>query len=74
MRVYQLTIRVIDHDDVGAEGIKSVIENARYPNRCIRPEVASVLVRDIGEWSDDHPLNRRSTAEAEWGRLFSESQ
>ena len=28
--------------------------------------------RDAGEWHDDHPLNRRDTASAEWARLFGE--
>jgi hypothetical protein len=27
-------------------------------------------VKDIGEWSDDHPLNHNHTAETEYKRLF----
>ena len=57
MKVYKLEIMIIDHDNCGAEEIKDVIENARYPNRCIMPEVMSIKHADIGEWSDEHPLN-----------------
>lgn len=70
MKAYQLTVRVIDHDEIGPDDIKTVIENARYPNHCIHPEVAAISSRDIGEWTDDHPLNSRVKAEAEWERLF----
>jgi len=70
MKVMKLEVIVLDMDNLGAECVKEAIENARYPNRCISPEVKAIEVRDIGEWSDDHPLNRTSTAEAELRRLF----
>lgn len=70
MQVHKIEILVIDFDEVGAEGCKEVIENTRYPNRCISPEVKSIQTRDIGEWDDDHPLNHQNTAEAEYRRLF----
>ena len=62
-RVCKLEVYVIDHDDVG-DGIGDVIENARYPNRCINPHVLAVEWRDIGEWTDDHPLNQRGSGAA----------
>lgn len=70
MQVMKLVVTVIDFDGIGADGVKDAIENARYPNRCISPEVRSVEVRDIGEWSDDNPLNHRDKSEAEYIRLF----
>lgn len=70
MNVYRMEVFVIDHDNIGPEGVKNAIENARYPNHCIAPDVARVEARDIGEWRDDHPLNRRDTAAAEIARLF----
>lgn len=70
MQVMKLVVTVIDFDGIGADGVKQTIENARYPNRCISPEVRSVEVRDIGEWSDDNPLNHRDKSEAEYIRLF----
>ena len=70
MQVMKLVVTVIDFDGIGADGVKDAIENARYPNRCISPEVRSVEVRDIGEWSDDNPLNHPDKSEAEYIRLF----
>lgn len=70
MQVMRLVVTVIDFDGLGADGVKDAIENARCPNRCISPKVKAVEVRDIGEWTDDHPLNRTSTADAELRRLF----
>ncbi len=34
------------------------------------PKVVKVESRDIGEWSDDHPLNNRTTADAAYAKLF----
>jgi hypothetical protein len=70
MKVYKVEILIIDHDLLGSDSIKELIENTRYPNRCISPEVMSIEGRDIGEWSDDHPLNFVSQTEAEYKRLF----
>lgn len=70
MQVHKIEIMVIDFDKVGAKEIKEVIENTRYPNRCINPHVKSIQTVDIGEWDDDHPLNYRATADAEYQRLF----
>lgn len=70
MKTYIVTITIIDLDEIGAEEIKDVIENTRYPNRCISPYVFKIESADIGEWSYEHPLNDEKTAEAEWKRLF----
>ena len=70
MKAYKIEILVIDMDEIGEDEIKSVIENARYPNRCISPEVKNIQSVDIGEWHDEHPLNLRSKVDAEFARLF----
>jgi len=69
MKVYRIEVLVIDLDNVGEEGVKSVIENASYPNHCISPKVKHVETREV-EWSDDHPLNMRDTADAAYKALF----
>jgi hypothetical protein len=71
MKVYKLEVFVIDHEGVGGEEIASTLENTRYPNWCISPTVRCVQEADIGEWRDDHPLNRKDTMDAEYERLFS---
>ena len=70
MEIHKLVITVIDFDGLGADGVVDAIVNARYPNRCISLDVLSVESRDIGGWSDDHPLNKFDTAPAEIARLF----
>lgn len=70
MKAYKIELLIIDHDDVGEEAITELIVNARYPNRCISPDVKEVTAVDIGEWSDDHPLNKVDTCDDEYYALF----
>ena len=58
MKAYLLTVLVIDLDELGGDGITEVLENTKYPNYCIAPTVVSSKTADLGEWSDDHPLNK----------------
>ncbi len=76
VKVYQVEMRIIDcnqdisqYPDPEAE-LKAVIENTRYPNHCIHPDVMSIEARDAGAWNDDHPLNQSATADAEYRKLF----
>lgn len=71
MEVFKVVLRIMDFDKLGGFVITQTLENGRYPNHCISPEVVSIESRDIGEWSDDHPLNHGDTALAEFNRLFS---
>ncbi len=70
MKAYKVTLVIVDLDEVGEDEIHSALENTRYPNRCISPTVLGIEGRDIGEWSDDHPLNLPDTMLAELDRLF----
>lgn len=70
MKAYKLVVTVIDFDGLDSDGIKAAIESTRYPNDCIHPDVHSIEEADIGEWTDDHPLNNRTSAKAEYRRLF----
>lgn len=70
MKVHKIVLTVIDFDEVGADGVRDVLENTKYPNHCISPTVRSVETRDCGEWSDAHPLNHGGTTDAEIDRLF----
>lgn len=68
-KVHRVVLLIVDHDDMGASGVAQVIENARYPNRCVSPDVMEIETVQV-EWSDDHPLNLRDTRMAEYERLF----
>ena len=70
MKAYKLEILIIDHDELGEEGVVSAVEDTRYPNRCIMPDVKELECVDIGEWSDEHPLNLHVTSDDEYKRLF----
>ena len=70
MKAYKVEILVVDHDELGGEEIKEVLENTRYPNHCVAPTVMSIVEKDIGEWEDNHPLNKLDTMLVEYKRLF----
>ena len=72
MKAYKVEILVIDFDELGVDGIRDQLENARFPNHCMSPRVKCVIEKDIGEWDDSHPLNLRSTMDAEYNRLFNQ--
>lgn len=70
MKAYKVEILIIDFDELGSDGIKSEIENARYSNHCISPEVIEILEADIGDWNDDHILNKKDLKKEEYRKLF----
>lgn len=70
MKAYKLEVLVIDHDGIGGEEIRDVLENTRYPNRCISPDVKNIIEKDIGEWDDDHPLNLHSKQDQAYREIF----
>lgn len=72
MKAYKVELLIIDHDALGANEIATIIEETKYPNRCIFPTVMDMFEQDIGEWTDDHPLNNYSTMLQEYKRLFTD--
>jgi hypothetical protein len=73
MKVHRIELMVVDHDGLGIDEVVTVLENQKYPNWCIYPQVMATDTREI-EWSDGHPLNSKDKAEAEFRRLFDRSQ
>lgn len=70
MKVHKVTLYIVDFDQVGADDVKTLIENARYPNPCISPLVLDVKTAEIGEWDDSHPLNHSDKAAAAIKSIF----
>lgn len=70
MKVYKVELFIIDFDGVGKDDIIDMLENTNYPNRCISPEIKAIHEADIGHFTDDHPLNKSETCEAEYQKLF----
>jgi hypothetical protein len=70
--VYKIELMIVDFDRIGEDEIRLVLEEAHYPNRCISPNVVSIESREV-DWTDEHPLNKRSTWKAFFAGLFSSS-
>lgn len=69
MKAYKIELLVIDFEDVGSD-IPRMIEDQKYPNYCIAPTVMAVQEADIGEWNDDHPLNKRDKQKDYYDTVF----
>lgn len=69
MKAIKLEVFVLDFDGIGVDGVIEAIEGARYPNRCIDPQIKGFESVDI-EWSDDHPLNKHDTSAQAYLELF----
>src|ERR1044071_4053938 len=41
-KVYKLIVLVVDHNNIGAEEVVSALENTKYPNDCMSPEVLEI--------------------------------
>jgi hypothetical protein len=70
-KVHLLQVLVIDHDHLGVDEVERVLEDARYPNRCIAPSVIKSQSAEIGDWDDENPLNYSDKQVAEIDKLFS---
>lgn len=70
MKAYRVELLIIDFDGLGQTEITATLEHQKYPNRCISPSVQAIDEKDIGEWTDAHPLNHSDTADDEYERLF----
>lgn len=69
MKTYKVVLSITDHDDIGLQEIKNIIENTKYPNHCIDPCVVDISSKYI-KWSNDHPLNITSKMKETFWQLF----
>lgn len=72
--VHKVTILVVDHDGLGAKGVKDEFENTSYANHCMNPKVKQVETRTV-PYTDAHPLNSNLQEKhaPEYNRLFPET-
>ncbi len=61
MNVHKITLIFKDFESVGVENIINYIENTEICQRY--PIVFSIETVDIGEWTDEHPLNNNNFEE-----------
>ncbi len=70
-QVHKIILLIVDHDDLGIDSIKTVIENNHYPNHCITPNVMDAETKEV-EWTDAHPLNNLTNRPRAFKQLFKE--
>ncbi len=66
MKLFRAVLYTLPLNEKGAtaENLKSILQNLRYPEFL---HVERVDTTDIGEWSDDHELNKRG---ADYSKYF----
>jgi len=66
MKAYKVEVLVLDFENYGKEQIDLMLGDVRGLSCSVR----GIEEADIGAWSDEHPLNHRSTSDQEFKRLF----
>lgn len=69
MNITKVELYIVDFDLLGELEIKKVLENTKYPNRCICPHVLSTETKSI-EWSDNCDYNNTKKAPDAVRELF----
>lgn len=57
MKAYKFEILVIDHEEIGKNNITEMLKNVRH----LYPSILEIKEAEIGEWYDEHPLNKKET-------------
>lgn len=70
MKAYKIELLIVDHDEVGQDDIRDILETQKYPNYCIAPNVMNIECVEIGEWNDDHPLNKLDKMRQHYETIF----
>lgn len=66
MKAYKLEVLVIDFEGHGLESIEQELEYCHH----FSFQIKDTKVSDIGEWSDDHPLNKGATCKQAYKELI----
>lgn len=66
MKLHKLTVYIFDHDEYGPEEYRTLIEDHKH----ITSHVIIEGTADIGEWDDDHPLNKHSANQLTFEEYF----
>ena len=65
MKAYKVEVLVLDFDGYGDDSIVVELEDNNFSTRVMKIESA-----DIGDWSDEHPLNYQKTSLQKYEELF----
>ena len=70
MKAQKATVYILDHEGFGKDAVKDNIECGSK----LSLHVTDVEEIDIGEWTDEHPLNKTKTCDATFRMLFGTTQ
>lgn len=73
MKIYKVTLVIVDHDDTARDEIVSFLSSIEYDEHCLgHPVSITAIERDVGDITEDHPLfhDDGEVVEAEVARLF----
>ena len=66
MKAYKVEVLVLDFEDMPEGEIVYFIESIKH----LYPRVMSIQSKEIGEWDDDHPLNKIDTVKQTYEDLW----
>jgi hypothetical protein len=66
MKAYKVEVLVLGFEDMSEDDIVYFIENIKH----LYPTVMSIQSKEIGEWNDDHPLNKTDTIKQTYEELW----
>lgn len=70
MKAHILEVVILDFEGYGPQEYADLIESNRYLGHA---QVLSHRTAEIGQWSDDHPLNHTTTSAEEVRTFFKEA-
>lgn len=65
-KVYKIELGVVDFENIHEDEIIYLLKNVKY----LYPSVISIESKDIDDWDDDHPLNKRDTFKQAYKEMF----
>jgi hypothetical protein len=65
-KAYKIEVLVVDFEETSQEEIIYFIERIKY----IDPKVMDIQSKEIGEWDDEHPLNKLDTMKQTYEEMF----
>lgn len=68
-KVYKVVLCHVDHDGIGPDDFRTLLQEANLGNHVTAGTVLSIEERDV-EWSDEHPINQRNTMVKAFEELF----
>lgn len=64
MKAYKVELLVLGFENLSEDDLRHYLSNVKH----VYPTIIDVKEAEIGEWTDDHPLNK--TTKEEYHRLF----